>query len=344
MSTSEPRQIRVALDMMGGDDAPDTIVDGALSAALAYDDVSVVLVGPKEIADRLRAGRPGAELLAVVPASESIGMAEDPMAAVRAKRSASVRVAARLVHTGKADGFVSAGSTGATVAAALLTLGRLPGLSRAALAVVVPAAEGPVVLLDAGASPDAGVDVLTQLAVAGSAYAAIRLGLAAPRIGLLSIGEEPGKGDRLRKRAYEALSRLPGINFVGNVEGGDVTGGGRADVVVTDGFTGNVLLKGMEGAVAMATAALGSAIGADPDLQHAADLLAPAFEQAAAAIDPEQHGGAVLVGVKGVAVVAHGSSSALSVCASVRVAADTVRSGVVEAVAAAMSRSASSLG
>jgi glycerol-3-phosphate acyltransferase PlsX len=340
LSTSEPtRRIRVALDMMGGDSAPETIVDGALCAARELADVTVVLVGPPEVADRLRAGYAGAELLDVAPASETIGMGEDPVQAVRSKRFASVRVAARLVHDGSADAFVSAGSTGASVAAALLTLGRLPGMSRAALAVVVPAAESPVVLLDAGASPDADVEVLAQLAVAGSAYASIRLGIAMPRVGLLSIGEEAGKGDRLRKRAYDVLAKLPDIDFVGNVEGGDVTGGGRADVVVTDGFTGNVLLKGMEGAVAMATAALGSAIGADPDLRHAAELLAPAFEQAAASIDPDQHGGALLVGVKGVVVVAHGSSSARSIASSVAVAADAVRSGVVEAVSKATARS-----
>lgn len=325
--------------MMGGDSAPETIVHGALCAARELSDVTVVLVGPPDVAEQLRAGAPGGELLDVAAASETIGMDEDPVQAVRDKRFSSVRVATRLVHDGAADAVVSAGSTGATVASALFTLGRLPGMSRAALAVVVPAAEGPVVLLDAGASPDASVDVLVQLAVAGSAYAGIRLGLEAPRVGLLSIGEEAGKGDRLRKRAFDVLSSVAGIEFVGNVEGGDVTGGGRADVVVTDGFTGNVLLKGMEGAVAMATAALGSAIGADPDLQHAAELLAPAFEQAAAAIDPEQHGGAVLIGVKGVVVVGHGSSSARSIAASVAVAADAVRSGVVDAVGTAMARS-----
>jgi hypothetical protein len=148
-------------------------------------------------------------------------------------------------------------------------------MARIALAVVVPAADAPVILLDAGASPEVTVEGLTQHAVAGSAYARVRLGLDAPRVGLLSIGEEAGKGDDVRKRAYEELSRLDDIDFVGNVEGGDVATGGRADVVVTDGFTGNVLLKGMEGAIAMATAALASAIGADPALRQAATLAAP---------------------------------------------------------------------
>lgn len=328
--------------MMGGDGAPEAIVEGALCAVRERSDIAVILVGPAAVAERLAGDCGTADALSVVPASETIGMAEDPVRAVRSKRSASVRVAARLVATGEADAVVSAGSTGATVATALLTLGRVPGMARAALAVVVPAAQGPVVLLDAGASPDAGVEILGQLAVAGAAYAGVRLGLEAPRVGLLSIGEEAGKGDRLRKRAYDVLAALPGINFVGNVEGGDVPAGGRADVVVTDGFSGNVLLKGMEGAVAMATAALGSAIGADPELQHAAELLAPAFEQAAAAIDPEQHGGAVLLGVNGVVVVAHGSSSPRAVASSVAAAADAVRSGVVDAVGKAMSAGRSS--
>jgi glycerol-3-phosphate acyltransferase PlsX len=298
-----------------------------------------VLVGNPDVAARLLHGRPGADLVESVGADETIRMDEDPVRAVRAKRTSSVRVAASLVRSGEADGFVSAGSTGATVAAALFTLGRVPGMVRAGLAVVVPAASAPVVLLDAGASPDAGVDVLWQLALAGSAYAQIRLGVATPRVGLLSIGAEAGKGDELRKQAYDALSRLAGITFVGNVEGGDVAAGGRADVVVTDGFTGNVLLKGMEGAVAMATAALASAIGSDPALQEAAALLRPAFDQAADSIDPEQQGGALLLGVNGVVVVAHGATTPRALAASIAVAADAVRSDVVARVTATMDQS-----
>ena len=324
---------------MGGDSAPEAVVDGALCAALEHPGLRIVLVGPPDEAARLLAGRAGSDLVGSVVADETIRMDEDPVPAVRAKRRSSVRVAASLVRSGEVDAFVSAGSTGATVAAALFTLGRVPGMARAGLAVVVPAASAPVILLDAGASPDASVDVLWQLALAGSAYARIRLGLENPRVGLLSIGAEAGKGDELRKQAYDALSRLAGIDFVGNVEGGDVAAGGRADVVVTDGFTGNVLLKGMEGAVAMATAALASAIGSDPALREAAALLRPAFDQAADSIDPEQHGGALLLGVNGVVVVAHGATTPRALAASIAVAADAVRSDVVARVTAAMDQS-----
>ena len=326
--------------MMGGDSAPGTTVDGALCAVRADPLLRVVLVGPRDVAVRLLHAGGGSDRVTVEDATQVVGMGEDPVRAVRAKRAASVRVAARLVRDGDADAFVSAGSTGATVAAALFTIGRVRGMARIALAVVVPAADAPVILLDAGASPEVTVEGLTQHAVAGSAYARVRLGLDAPRVGLLSIGEEAGKGDDVRKRAYEELSRLDDIDFVGNVEGGDVATGGRADVVVTDGFTGNVLLKGMEGAIAMATAALASAIGADPALRQAATLLRPAFAHAAGSIDPDRHGGAVLLGVDGVTVVGHGASSATSIRASVTVAADAVRSGALATVADAIGRSA----
>lgn len=332
-------QVRIALDLMGGESAPEAIVDGALCAALEQPGLHIVLVGSAEVAARLVGDRPGSDRVSYVEATETIGMEEDPIRAVRAKRHSSVRVAATLVRTGAADAFVSAGSTGATVAAGLFTLGRVRGMARAGLAVVVPAAAGPVILLDAGASPVASPDVMCQFAQAGSAYARIRLGSKAPLVGLLSIGAEAGKGDALRKRSYDALSRLAGISFVGNVEGGDVAAGGRADVVVTDGFTGNVLLKGMEGAVAMATAALASAIGFDPALQVAAGLLRPAFDAAAASIDPEQHGGGLLLGVNGVVVVAHGATTPRALAASVAVAADAVRAEVVSAVTAAMTSS-----
>jgi glycerol-3-phosphate acyltransferase PlsX len=211
-------------------------------------------------------------------------------------------VAARLVRDGDADATVSAGSTGAALAAALFTLGRLPGVTRPALAVVVPARNGPVVLLDAGANPDAGADLLTQFALSGAAYATTALGLERPRVGLLSNGAEPGKGDALRKQAYDLIAALP-VDFAGNVEGHDIALGGRADVVVTDGFTGNVALKAIEGALALAGA--------------------PAADR---------EGGALLLGVDGVAVVGHGASSPRAVAACVGMAADAVRTGLVPAL------------
>ena len=246
---------RVALDLLGGDRAPEQVVDGALLVADTQPDVDVVLVGPPETAARLLAERGAAGRLEVVPATQVVDMHEDPARGVRAKRDATVRVCARLVRDGQADAMVSVGSTGAALAAALFTLGRLRGMSRPALAIVVPAKAGPLVFLDGGATTEATPALLGQFALAGAAFATVRLGLARPRVGLLSVGEEPGKGDLLRKEAFDVLSALP-IDFVGNVEGRDVPFGGAADVVVTDGFTGNVLVKGLEAAAKMLTEVL----------------------------------------------------------------------------------------
>lgn len=297
--------VRVALDLMGGDAAPDVVVEGALLAADERPDVQIVLVGPEEVAaDRLSArGVPGR--FEVVHAAESVGMAEDPARAVRAKRDATVRVAARLVRDGVADATVSAGSSGAALAAALFTLGRLPGVTRPAIAVEIPAPNGRVVLVDAGANPDAGPDLLAQFALTGTAYAH-SIGIERPRVGLLSIGHERGKGDDLRKQAYDLVAALP-VEFAGNVEGHDVALGGRADVVVTDGFTGNVLLKGIEGAL-----------------------------RASGSTAPDDHGGAVLLGVNGIAVLGHGSSSARAVAAAIGRAADAVTCGLLDRLTATL--------
>jgi glycerol-3-phosphate acyltransferase PlsX len=305
-----PAGVRVALDLMGGDSAPDAVVDGALLVADEHPDVTLILVGPADVAAACLAARGAAGRFEVVAADEVVGMGEDPARAVRAKRDATVRVAARLVRDGQADATVSAGSTGAAMAAAVFTLGRLTGMTRPAVAVVVPAAAHPVVLLDAGANVDCEPSLLAQFALAGAAYASVRLGLDSPRVALLSNGEEPGKGDDLRKRAYDLLADLP-IDFVGNVEGHDVPLGGRADVVVTDGFTGNVLLKGLEGALRMAGAGSGGRADTEP-------------------------GGAVLLGVKGVSVVAHGSSSPRAIASAVLLAAGTARDGLVPRTAAAL--------
>jgi len=297
--------VRVALDLMGGDAAPDVVVDGALLIADERPEIQVVLVGPEEVAAGRLSARGAAHRFEVVNATESVGMAEDPVRAVRAKRDATVRVAARLVRDGDADATVSCGSSGAAIAAALFTLGRLPGVTKPALAVTVPTANGPVVLLDAGANPDAGPDLLAQLALTGAAYAA-SLGIADPRVGLLSIGAEPGKGDDLRKAAYDLIAGLP-VTFAGNVEGHDVVLGGPADVVVTDGFTGNVLLKGVEAALARGNA-----------------------------VDPDAHGGAVLLGVGGVAVIGHGGSAPRKVAGAVALAADAAARGLVATLTATL--------
>lgn len=328
--------MRVALDLMGGDNAPASVVDGAVLAADAAPDVDVVLVGPTDVAEQLLADRDQAGRFELVAASQVIAMDEDPARAVRAKRDATVRVCARLVRDGQADAMVSVGSTGAALAAALFTLGRLKGISRPPLAAVVPAKAGPLIFLDAGANPEASVDLLAQYALAGSAFATVRLGIVEPRVGLLTIGEEAGKGDQVRKEAYDVLARLP-INFVGSVEGRDVPHGGAADVIVTDGFTGNVLVKGLEGAASMLIELLLAAMTSTPERKAAAKELLPAFGEATAHMSPDQLGGAVLLGVDGICVVGHGASSPGAVAGCVRVAGQAAREGLVPKVASALS-------
>lgn len=247
-------------------------------------------------------------------------MADHPLAALRAHDDVTVSVAVSLVRDHEADAWVSVGHTGAAVAAAVLGLGRVAGMTRPALAVVLPSLSGPVVLLDAGAGSDATPEVLLQFALAGWAYAR-SLGLADPEVGLLSIGSEGGKGDRLRKSAHHRLSiALPaaGIRYVGTVEGHDVALGARARVVVTDGFTGNVLLKGIEGAVRWAAHRMGAAY-ADPE---------PARGVVRATATSDFAGG-MLLGVNGVTVVGHGAGTADEICACVRLAARATRLGLV---------------
>ena len=330
---------RVALDLLGGDTAPDSVVDGALLVADETSGVEVVLVGPVDVAERLLdARRPGWRddgRLSLVAASQVVGMDEDPARAVRAKRDATVRVAARLVRDGAADAVVSIGSTGAALAAAVFTVTRQRGVGRPPLAAVIPAPGGPLVFLDAGASVEASPELLASFALVGAAYARVRLGIDRPRVGLLTVGEEAGKGDPLRKAAHEAIDRalagLP-VDFVGNVEGRDVPQGGRADVVVTDGFTGNVLAKGLEAAAGTVTDAVRAHLAAAGVAPDVLDEVAGATEH----MSPERLGGAVLLGVKGVVVVGHGASTARGVASCVGVAVQAVQQGLVPRTAEAL--------
>ena len=327
--------VRVAVDLLGGDHAPGSVVDGAILAADEQPGAEVVLVGPPEVAARLLDERGAAGRFEVFAASQVVGMDEEPARAIRTKRDATVRVAARLVRDGVADAMVSVGSTGAAMAAALFTLGRLPGVSRPALAVVIPARAGPLVFLDAGASVDATADLLAQYALAGVALAQVRLGIVRPRVGLLTIGEEAGKGDVLRKQADLLLRGLP-VDYVGSVEGGDVPHGGVADVVVTDGFTGNVLAKGLEGAASMLDEALREAFAATPERRGAARELLPALAEVTGHLSPDVFGGGFLLGVKGVCVVGHGASSPRAVASCLGVAAQAAREGLVPRIGEAL--------
>ena len=315
--------VRIAVDALGGDHGSAVVVDGVMLALAADPLLSVLLVGPPSdlrdlLAGLAAAGRPvPQERIEVVEALEGVPMGADPVTAVRARRGTSVRVAAELVQRGRADAFLSAGQTAAALAAATFVLGRLRGITRPALAVVLPALAGPVVLLDAGAGTGMTADLLAQHALAGACYAEA-LGIDSPRVGLLTVGGEAGKGDLTRREAHELLGALP-LRYVGPVEGHDLTSGRRADVVVTDGFTGNVALKALEGAVAWTAHHLGERYG---DHGPANALIADTSHSEFAA--------GMLVGVAGVSVVAHGSADAGAIAAAAALAALAVRTRLVD--------------
>ena len=321
----------VAVDAMGGDRAPGEIVIGARQVA-EQTDIDVVLVG-----------RPGGMGdigdLPVIEASEVIGMEDDPAQGVRRKTDSSLVRAAEAVRDGKALAMVSAGNTGATMASALLRMGRLPSVIRPAIATPIPNpnAPWPTVLLDSGANAECTPAMLVQFAQMGAAFAGKRYGNTRPRVGLLSIGEEKSKGSPLVKETHRLLAEGLGgqaFDFVGNVEGHDLFEG-SADVFVTDGFTGNVALKTLEGAMRFLIGALTDILGR-PGLGEAADALYPELLPLAAALDPETTGGAMLLGVDGVCVISHGSSSSVAVVNAITVAHDLAVAGLVEAVASSV--------
>lgn len=308
----------IAVDAMGGDKAPGEILAGALLAA--DEGIPVVLVGP--------AGLDGTGDLPLIEANEVIAMDDDPASSVRRKKDSTLVRAAEAVRDGRASAMISAGNTGATMASALLRMGRIKGVSRPAVATPIPVpGSTPTVLLDAGANAEVQADWLVQFAQMGSVYAHHRFAIDRPRVGLLSIGEEPGKGDSLRKEAYELLRAAPGIDFIGNIEGRDIMSD-RVDVAVTDGFTGNVVLKTLEGSMKTVMSALLEAFSA-PEVKEHADALMPALLPLYASLDPDTYGGAVLLGVDGVCVISHGSTGARAMLNAIKVAKEMVEHDLV---------------
>jgi glycerol-3-phosphate acyltransferase PlsX len=308
--------IRVAVDAMGGDRGPEEIVAGALDAA--SDVIQLVIVGPKGLDTR------GLEL---IEAPDVIAMDEKPTEAVRAKPNSSLVVACRSVGEGKAAAVVSAGNTGAMLAACLLELRRIPGVRRPAIAVTIPARRGPSVLLDSGANADARPEDLVQFAHMGAVFAEEILGVANPEIRLLSIGEEPEKGNQLTLEAHRLLAGA-GLNFAGNAEGRDLLSG-AADVVVTDGFTGNVALKVTEGTIRSLLEGLREEITATVVGRLGGLLIRPAARRLRERLDPDTYGGAYLLGLRGLAVIAHGNSSRRAITNAIRLAARGVENDVV---------------
>ncbi len=320
----------VAVDAMGGDKAPGEIVRGARTVAEAGA-IGVVLVG-------LPGGMGDTGDLPLIECSEVIGMDDDPGHGVRRKKDSSLVRAAEAVRDGRAMAMVSAGNTGATMASALLRMGRLPGVIRPAIATPIPDLKKsyPTVMLDAGANAEASVPMLLQFAQMGAAYSTARYGVARPRVALLSIGEEKSKGTPLIKETHALLAQggHGEFDFVGNVEGRDFFDD-QADVIVTDGFTGNVALKTLEGTLRFLMAALGE-IFSRPEAAEAAGALLPHLMPLASALDPETTGGAMLLGVDGVCVISHGSSTSVAMVNAITVAHDVAVGGMVAAIAASV--------
>jgi phosphate acyltransferase len=316
----------IALDAMGGDHAPAAIVEGA-HRAVAELGVQVLLVGQPDALETTRGD------LGVLPASEVIAMDADPGSSVRTRKDSSLVRAAEAVRDGKASAMVSAGNTGATMASALLRMGRIKGVSRPAIATPIPVfGSTPTVLLDAGANTECQPGWLVQFAQMGTVFARERYGIDEPRVGVLSIGEEPSKGTTLVKETHQlltaddggALTRAGG-RFVGNVEGRDLMTS-EVDVVVTDGFTGNVALKALEGGMRALVKAIVDTLGATDFADRVFEALLPLY----ATVDPDSYGGAMLLGVNGVCIISHGSSSATAIVNALGVARDMVGARVVD--------------
>ena len=323
-------KVTISVDALGGDNAPAVVLEG-VEAALAQDgQLEVVLCGPAEVVEPFAQAH---ERCLAQATTEEISMSEHPANAVRKKKDSSIVVGCRLVKEGRADGFFSAGSTGACLAAGTLVIGRIKGIARPALATVLPSPATPVVLCDVGANADCKPEYLVQFAKMASIYARKALGVERPRVGLLNIGEEEEKGSAFAQEAHALLKEeLP--EFAGNAEGRDVLSG-DFDVVVCDGFTGNVCLKTIEGTAKMLLGELKGILMAGPASKLAALALKGGLKELKGKIDPDAAGGAPLLGCKGACIVGHGSSNARAICNGVLASAAYVRSGISEDIAQA---------
>jgi glycerol-3-phosphate acyltransferase PlsX len=321
--------VRVALDAMGGDHGPEVNVEGAVAAAREFG-TAVTLVGKEEVLQRhLRQHDTRGLPLTIRHALEEVEMGESPLAALRRKKNSSIRIGIELVKRGEVDAFVSAGNTGAVMATALVVLGSLPGVERPAIAVGLPTLTGYAILLDAGANAECKARHLVQFAIMGNVYARDILGLPRPRVGLLSIGEEESKGNELTREAFKELEEEPSLNFLGNVEGRDVFSG-NFDVIVCDGFTGNVALKISESVLDTLLHLLRQEFGQDLRGKAGSLLLVPAFRRFKKRVDPSEFGGAPLLGVDGVCVISHGRSTGKAIKNALRAAGECAANKVVQ--------------
>lgn len=321
-------KVIITVDAMGGDAGPSVVLEGTAQALAADADLTVILCGPAEEVEPFAAAH---ERCIAQPTTQVIEMGEHPANAVRSKKDSSIVVGCRLVKEGKAHGFFSAGSTGACLAAGTLVMGRIKGVKRPALGQIIPSYANPTLLMDVGANADCKPEYLVQFAQMGAIYMEKIMGVENPRVGLLNIGEEETKGDLFAQETYE-LMRAQVPQFAGNCEGGNLLAG-DFDVVVTDGFTGNVTLKTLEGTAKVLFKYLKDALYSSTKTKVGALLVKPELGELKKKVSPETYGGTPLLGVKGACVVGHGSSNATAIKNGILVAATTVRSNVAQVIA-----------
>ena len=332
--------IRIAVDVYGGDNAPGCVIDGALEALRAMDDVSILFCGAQAEVEGLLNGREyDAQRVSIVDAPDIITNHESPTLAIRRKLNSSMVRAMDLVKKGEADAVVTAGSTGAALAGGIFRMGRIRGIDRPALGPVLPTSgEHPVMLIDCGANADCKPDYLVQFALMGQAYMKGVMGIANPKVGLLNVGAEDEKGNELCKAVFPLLKDHPGVNFYGNVEARDVLTG-VVQVIVCDGFSGNILLKSTEGAAQLIFGKLKKGLMSSVRSKLGALMVKPALKTVKNELDYEQYGGAALLGVKGALVKAHGSSKGHAYACAIAQAHTMVKGGVVGIIAQSLEES-----
>lgn len=323
--------VKLVVDALGGDDAPAAVLEGVEQALAAAPDIQVILTGPADVVEPFAAAHERCEAVAT---TQLIEMGEHPANAVRKKKDSSIVVGCRLVKEGRAQGFFSAGSTGACMSAATLVMGRIPGVKRPCIASVIPSPVAKTILCDMGANADCKPEYLLQFAKMGQVYAQVALGIEQPSVGLLNIGEEETKGSQFAQDCHQLLKeQLPG--FAGNAEGKNIALGGF-DVIVTDGFTGNVALKTYEGVGKALLGSLKQTLLGSLRTKIGALLIKPALKELMSKVSADEYGGAQLLGAKGVCLIGHGNSNAQAVCSGVLATASAIRMGMPAKLAAAI--------
>lgn len=322
--------VTIVIDGMGGDYAPAEIVKGAILAAQKSPETELILVGQREVLRSHLSSHPSLPNISIEKASEVIEMGEEVVRAIKAKTDSSIVVGAKMVGEGRADGFVSAGNTGAAMAAASLFIGRIKGISRPAIAIIVPTPRRPVLLLDGGANADCKPKNMLQFAQMAQAYMNRVLKVDDPQIGLLSIGEEENKGNELVQASHKLLSQSA-LNFIGNVEGRDIPAG-KVDVVITDGFTGNVVLKVLEGLTGVLFTELSSVARRTLRGKLGGWFLLPSLKEIKRELDQEEYGGAQLLGIDGTCIICHGSSSCKAIKNAILLATQTVKEEIPQQI------------